>query len=131
MTLISVCPPASARAPVCSAEDAESLLERRRPRVPHLAQQHGGNRMPPCSWAATGCENGRTGKARTASLGRRRLVGALRGFSELVLELRQRLGLELAHPLAGDAELLADRLERRRLAVDAEAQLDDPTLTLG
>src|SRR5689334_18653059 len=53
------------------------------------------------------------------------------GCGELVLELRQGGGLELAHTLARDAQLLADRLERLGLAADAEPQLDDPPLALG
>src|SRR4051795_2663226 len=49
-----------------------------------------------------------------------------------VPELRQRLRLDLADPLAGEAELLADLVERARLAVcEAEAQCDDRCLTLG
>src|SRR3954471_12866916 len=41
-------------------------------------------------------------------------------------QLRQRLRLDLPDPLSGDPELLADLLERARVAVDeAEAQLDD------
>src|SRR5690349_22024844 len=43
----------------------------------------------------------------------------------------KRLGLELAHALARQAELLADRLERRGLAAEAEPKLDDPPLPLG
>src|SRR6266508_2150977 len=38
--------------------------------------------------------------------------------------------LELADALAREAELLADRLERLRLAVEPEAELDDPALAL-
>jgi hypothetical protein len=59
-------------------------------------------------------------------------VGALRGPDELVAELElqplKRLGFELAHTLAREAELLADRLERGGLAAEAEAQLDDAPL---
>src|SRR4029453_8782460 len=51
-------------------------------------------------------------------------------FGQLVLEPGQRLGLELAHALPRDAQLLADRLERHRVAADSEAQLDDPALPL-
>src|SRR5437667_4166787 len=45
---------------------------------------------------------------------------------ELVLKLRECVPLEPADPLARDAELAADRLERLDLAVEAEAELDDP-----
>src|SRR5579875_503975 len=60
---------------------------------------------------------------------------SLRGEDELVaqreLQPRQGVALELADTLARQPELLADRLERRRLRVEAEAQLDDPPLPLG
>src|SRR5450830_217128 len=47
------------------------------------------------------------------------------------LELGQRLGLDLADALAGDAELLADFLEgARMLALEAETQLDDLALAV-
>src|SRR6478609_9390280 len=46
-------------------------------------------------------------------------------------EPRQRLALELPYPLAGQVELVADRLERPRLTVEPEAQLEDPPLPLG
>ena len=62
-------------------------------------------------------------------------AGRLRSPDELVAELElqavERLGLELADALARQAELLADRLERRGLAAEAEAELDDPALPLG
>src|SRR5581483_960695 len=45
-------------------------------------------------------------------------------------EPRERLALELAHPLARQVELLADRLERPRLALEPEAELEDPPLPL-
>src|SRR3954454_20049753 len=49
-----------------------------------------------------------------------------------VAQLRERLGLDLADPLAGEAELLADLVERARLAVgETEAQRDDRGLALG
>src|SRR3954467_1198494 len=48
------------------------------------------------------------------------------------LELLQRVVLDLADALAGDAERLADLLERARLrAVEPEAQLDHAALSLG
>src|SRR3954451_21525543 len=48
-----------------------------------------------------------------------------------VAQLRQRLGLDLADPLAGETELLADLVERARLAVgETEAQSDDRGLPL-
>jgi hypothetical protein len=42
----------------------------------------------------------------------------------------ERLTLELADPLPRQVELVPDRLERPRLALEAEAQLEDPPLTL-
>src|SRR5215831_9499402 len=46
-------------------------------------------------------------------------------------EAAQGVGLDLAHALARDAELLADLLERGRLAAaEAEAQRDDVALAL-
>jgi len=48
-----------------------------------------------------------------------------------VLELAQRLGLDLADALAGDAELLADFLERVvRALADAEAEAHRPFASL-
>src|SRR5581483_6077064 len=48
------------------------------------------------------------------------------------LELLQRVVLDLPDPLAGDAERAPDLLERaRRLAVQAEAELDDLPLAFG
>src|SRR5205823_2038037 len=49
---------------------------------------------------------------------------------QLVLELREGLGLELADTLTRDPELAADLLERGRLGVEAEAQLEDARLPL-
>jgi hypothetical protein len=46
-------------------------------------------------------------------------------------ETGQRLALELADALARQVELMADRLERPRLAFEAEAKLEDPALPLG
>src|SRR5207237_2638510 len=42
----------------------------------------------------------------------------------------ERLRLQLADALARQPQLLADRLEGGRLAVEAEAQLEQPALTL-
>src|SRR3954447_16561273 len=42
----------------------------------------------------------------------------------------QRLALELAHALARQVELVADRLQRPRLALEPEAKLEDPPLAL-
>src|SRR3954463_12560232 len=48
-----------------------------------------------------------------------------------VAQLRQRLGLDLADPLAGETELLADLVERAWLTVSqAEAQCHDRGLAL-
>src|SRR5207244_3237225 len=46
-------------------------------------------------------------------------------------EPRQRLALELTDALSGQIELVADRLERPGLALEAEPQLEDPPLPLG
>src|SRR5215218_7174522 len=43
----------------------------------------------------------------------------------------QRLALELPHAFARQVELVADRLERPGLALEAEAQLQNPPLALG
>src|SRR5207249_1772188 len=45
-------------------------------------------------------------------------------------EAGERLTLELADPLSRQVELVADRLERPGLALEAEAQLEDPPLAL-
>src|SRR5215218_713906 len=50
---------------------------------------------------------------------------------ERVGERSHRRALELPDALARQAELLADRLEGGSLAVEAEAQLEDPALALG
>src|SRR5262245_14802502 len=46
-------------------------------------------------------------------------------------EALKRLALELAHSLAGEPELGADRLERPRVALEAEPQLENAPLPLG
>ncbi len=46
-------------------------------------------------------------------------------------EPSERLPFELPDPLAREVELVTDRLERPRLAVEAEAELEDPPLALG
>src|SRR6266516_678180 len=46
-------------------------------------------------------------------------------------EPRQRLALELSNALAGEVELVPDRLERPGLALEAEAQLEDAPFPLG
>src|SRR6185436_18628677 len=49
-----------------------------------------------------------------------------------VAQLAQRLGLDLADPLAGDVELLADLLERSGTPVlEAEAELEHTTFATG
>src|SRR3954452_20220404 len=60
----------------------------------------------------------------------RPLRGARELVAELELQAHERLALELPDALTGEAELLADRLERRGLAREAEAELDDPPLPL-
>src|SRR5207342_2956190 len=47
---------------------------------------------------------------------------------KLRLQPLQRLYLQLAHPLAGEPKLAPERLERLRLALKAEATLDDQPL---
>src|SRR6186997_164138 len=46
-------------------------------------------------------------------------------------EPRERLALELTDALARQVERVADRLERPRLALEAEAQLENAPLALG
>ena len=46
-------------------------------------------------------------------------------------EAGERLTLELPDAFARQIELVADRLERPRLALEAEPQLEDPPLALG
>ena len=62
-------------------------------------------------------------------------LSCLGGEDELVaereLEPREGVALELPDALPRQAELLADRLERGGLGVEAEAQLDDAPLPLG
>src|SRR6266516_319797 len=55
----------------------------------------------------------------------------VRGRAEQLAETRDRVGLELPDSLPGQAELGTDRLERLGLAVEAEAELEDPALALG
>src|SRR2546423_6774322 len=60
-------------------------------------------------------------------------TSALRGARVRVgqpAEPGQRLALELPDALARQVELVADRLERPRLALEAEPQLEDPPLAL-
>ena len=45
-------------------------------------------------------------------------------------EPAQRLALQLPHALARQVELVPDRLERPRLALEPEPQLEDPPLAL-
>src|SRR3954452_11173090 len=61
-----------------------------------------------------------------------RVSGSGRQACELTQrgEPRQRLAFELPDALARQVELVADRLERPGLSLEAEAQLEDPTLPL-
>ena len=63
------------------------------------------------------------------------MTSCLRGEDELVaereLEPREGVALELPDALPRQAELLADRLERGGLGLEAEAKLDDAPLPLG
>src|ERR671938_337459 len=61
---------------------------------------------------------------RAATLGRDRDEVAQRA------EPGERLALELADARPRQVELVADRLERPRLALEAEPQLEDPSLAL-
>src|SRR5688572_14917408 len=45
-------------------------------------------------------------------------------------EALERLALELPHPLASEPQLVADGLERPGIALESEAQLEDPPLAL-
>ena len=45
-------------------------------------------------------------------------------------ETRERLALQLPHPFTGQIEFVPDRLECPRLALEAEAQLENPALPL-
>src|SRR4029453_14484425 len=68
----------------------------------------------------------------TVSGGPHQVVRGLEhGRGEVALEHGQRPLLELAGALAAHAQLLADLLERRGLALEAEAELDDAPLALG
>src|ERR671938_2151179 len=62
---------------------------------------------------------------RAATLGRERDQVAQRA------EPGERLALELADALARQVELVPDRLERPRLALEPEAELEDSPLALG
>src|SRR5688572_6677766 len=59
-----------------------------------------------------------------------RRVGETVG-AERLGEARQSRTLELTGALAGDAELLPDCVQRRRLACEAEAELECPALPFG
>ena len=64
-------------------------------------------------------------RVRADALGRERCEIAERS------QPRERLTFELPNALARQVELVADRLERPRLALEAEAQLEDAPLALG
>src|SRR5215207_6647631 len=64
-------------------------------------------------------------RGRRGRLGRDRLEVAERR------QPREGLALELVYALACEIELVPDRLERPRLALEPEAQLEDPPLALG
>src|SRR4051812_31183105 len=57
-------------------------------------------------------------------------LGSQAGELAQCCEPRQRLAFELPDALARQVELVADRLERPGLSLEAEAQLEDPTLAL-
>src|SRR4051794_31880735 len=76
----------------------------------------------------------RTGSALTAPISARLRSPRSGGDGDHVPEggkACERLALQLPHPLASQVELVADRLERPRFAVEAEAQLEDAPLALG
>src|SRR5919201_2295199 len=79
----------------------------------------------------------RSRPARLARARRRRCSSAARPLRRGGLELAQRrqpcqrLRLELPDALARQVELVADRLERPGLALEAEPELEDPPLALG
>src|SRR5581483_9518892 len=68
---------------------------------------------------------------RSSRLSRSSGTRSSRGYGDEVAqssEPRERLPLELAHALTRQVELVPDRLERPRLALEAETQLEDPPL---
>src|SRR5437764_3316272 len=87
--------------------------------------------------ACVTCSDASSGSARTGAASERQVrisARRLRGGRLQVAQrrkARQRLALELTDPLAGQIELVADRLQRPRLALEAEAELEDPALPLG
>src|SRR5262245_1897591 len=99
-----------------------------------------GTRPPPASAVKRSTSalpsHRRTGTSRNSSAARAELPRPElddRDGAELAQrgQAGQRLGLELPDALARQVELVADRLERPRLALEAEAQLEDAPLALG
>src|SRR3954452_19629738 len=84
------------------------------------------------TYANAGARRPRRPQLRTVRLGRA-AAGVLFGrhARELDLEPRECVALELADALARQLQLAADRLERLRLALEPEPQLEDPPLPLG
>src|SRR5262249_55706817 len=80
--------------------------------------------------ARAGREGPAPAQTNVGSGGAGELVVRVELRAQLHLETCHRVALELPHPLAGQAELLADRVERPRLALEAEAQLHDARLAL-
>src|SRR5215203_1313270 len=100
-------------------------------RVCHSWRSRPGSTIPPPSsrlstgWLPVMSGRNPLGGARQLAVAGDDRVAELRG------ELAEGLALELADTLTRDPELLADRLQRHLLAVEAEPQLQDATLPLG
>src|SRR6266550_4567321 len=89
----------------------------------------------PASTCVT-CSEESSGAARTGATPERQITVWFvlrRGGLEIAQrgEPGESLALELPDPLAGQVELVTDRLQRPRLALEAEAKLEDPALPLG
>src|SRR6266566_1409478 len=86
--------------------------------------------------ACVTCSEDSSGAARTGATPERHITVWFvlrRGGLEIAQrgEPGESLALELPDPLAGQVELVTDRLQRPRLALEAEAKLEDPALPLG
>src|SRR4051794_18977089 len=99
------------------------------PRKPHSAQiTHPGGVDPP---VVSGDGTRRNGpKARSERISGWCRLGRERRELAQCREPRERLALELTHALAGQIELVTDRLERPRLPLEPEPQLENPPFPL-
>ena len=87
---------------------------------------HRGGCLPPAIVGRTGCPGTSVRRSRCG----RPVYAASEASSRSAARRDKRLALELANPFAGEIQLVTDRLERPRLALEAEAQLEDPPLPL-